>query len=199
VLHCVFANAATKTRQGGGGVISETETFQPAVNESILLKWDIIIFDVGLFYQLWNIPNCIAVELDGGYGRFMWCISHTFALTTFMIVAICCRRPQPHLLYPMLIQQSMYGVGLLILSLAGLPKVLPLFVGSATWTTELFVAIFVYIFGATINFFLLYVAWHWYWHVEREHNDKKNAKQNQQQTQTLLKTSYTSDKMMLNV
>nr|CRZ22258.1 Bm8377 [Brugia malayi] len=129
----------------------------------LLVGVDIIIFDIGLFHSLWGIDSCVAQHLDGGYGRFMWCVCHilTFAICLpFAFVS----RPRPYSLWPLLIQQSAYGVGLLILSLAALPRVLPTFTGDQNSASLLSVSI--YATGASLNFFLLYIYWHWYWHVE---------------------------------
>uniref|UniRef100_A0A1I7X166 Bestrophin homolog n=1 Tax=Heterorhabditis bacteriophora TaxID=37862 RepID=A0A1I7X166_HETBA len=59
--------------------------------------------------------------------------------------------------------QSAYGICLLILLLAALPRILPLL--SEPYAAPL-VAIFFYLTGTMLNFFLLYVYWHWYWHVD---------------------------------
>lgn len=56
----------------------------------------------------------------------MWCCAQTLTLLMFIIVVATRKRPRLPLLWPMLINQSAYGVGILILTLAGLPKVLPL-------------------------------------------------------------------------
>lgn len=135
--------------------------------ETLIASVDVIIFDVGLFHSLWGIEGCVAEHLDGGYGRFFWCICHTFALLSFLPVALCIKRPTPMMLSPLLIQQSAYGVGLLILSLAALPRVLPALMGD--WNSIQFFPILVYSVGAGLNFLLLYVYWHWYWHVEAQH------------------------------
>uniref|UniRef100_A0A0N4ZFT7 G_PROTEIN_RECEP_F2_4 domain-containing protein n=1 Tax=Parastrongyloides trichosuri TaxID=131310 RepID=A0A0N4ZFT7_PARTI len=131
----------------------------------VLTKVDAIIFDVGLFHSLWGISRCVAEHLDGGYGRFMWCLCHTFALL-FCLPFAFVQRPKPQALWPLLIQQSAYGVGLLILSLAALPKILPTFMGDITKAPV--ASILFYLFGSSINFFLLYIYWHWYWFVEAE-------------------------------
>uniref|UniRef100_A0A914X6P8 Uncharacterized protein n=1 Tax=Plectus sambesii TaxID=2011161 RepID=A0A914X6P8_9BILA len=135
--------------------------------ETLIASVDVIIFDVGLFHSLWGIEGCVAEHLDGGYGRFFWCICHTFALVSFLPVALCVKRPTPMMLWPLLVQQSAYGVGLLILSLAALPRVLPAFMGD--WNAIQFFPILVYSIGAGMNFLLLYVYWHWYWHVEAQY------------------------------
>ncbi|WKX88039.1 hypothetical protein Q1695_008003 [Nippostrongylus brasiliensis] len=58
--------------------------------------------------------------------------------------------------------QSAYGIGLLILLIAALPRILPQLMEPHAVPV---VPISVYIFGTMLNFFLLYVYWHWYWHV----------------------------------
>uniref|UniRef100_A0A0N5CFV9 XK-related protein n=1 Tax=Strongyloides papillosus TaxID=174720 RepID=A0A0N5CFV9_STREA len=146
VLYCDFTNS--------------TEDAIP-----VLTKVDAIIFDVGLFHSLWGISRCVAEHLDGGYGRFLWCLCHTFALL-FCLPFAFVQRPKPQTLWPLLIQQSAYGVGLLILSLAALPKILPTFMGDITKAPV--ASIMFYLFGSSMNFFLLYIYWHWYWYVEAE-------------------------------
>ncbi|VDL78751.1 unnamed protein product [Nippostrongylus brasiliensis] len=59
-------------------------------------------------------------------------------------------------------RQSAYGIGLLILLIAALPRILPQLMEPHAVPV---VPISVYIFGTMLNFFLLYVYWHWYWHV----------------------------------
>lgn len=95
----------------------------------------------------------------------MWCLCHTFALL-FCLPFAFVQRPKPQTLWPLLIQQSAYGVGLLILSLAALPKILPTFMGDITKAPV--ASILFYLFGSSVNFFLLYIYWHWYWFVEAE-------------------------------
>ncbi|OZC06876.1 hypothetical protein X798_06115 [Onchocerca flexuosa] len=129
----------------------------------LLVGVDIIIFDVGLFHSLWGIDSCVAQYLDGGYGRCIWCVCHILAFLICLPFAFV-SRPRPYSLWPLLIQQSAYGVGLLILSLAALPRVLPTLTGDQN-SASLFSAS-IYATGASLNFFLLYIYWHWFWHVE---------------------------------
>lgn len=129
----------------------------------LLVGVDIIIFDIGLFHSLWDIDSCVAEHLDGGYGRCVWCVCHIFAFVTCLPFAFVAR-PRPYCLWSLLIQQSAYCIGLLILSLAALPRVLPTFTGDENSASIL--SLLIYITGASLNFFLLYVYWHWYWHVE---------------------------------
>jgi hypothetical protein len=157
VLYCNFENV--------------TLTDEP----QLLVGVDAIIFDVGLFHSLWGIHGCVAQHLDGGYGRFGWCISHIFSLT-FCLPFAFCSHPKPIYLWPLLIQQSIYGIGLLILSLAALPRVLPSFMGDIGSAPT--GAIFIYVFGATMNYLLLYWYWHWYWFIEAEYESATKLRHN---------------------
>jgi hypothetical protein len=136
---------------------------------------DAIIFDVGLFHSLWGIQGCVAQHLDGGYGRFGWCIAHIFAFC-FSLPFAFCSHPKPRLLWPLLIMQSIYGIGLLILSLAALPRVLPTFMGDIG--NAPIGAILVYVFGAAMNYMLLYWYWHWYWFIESEYESATKLRHN---------------------
>ncbi|VDN08444.1 unnamed protein product [Thelazia callipaeda] len=137
--------------------------FMNGTEPVLLVGVDIIIFDIGLFHSLWGIESCVAQHLDGGYGRCVWCICHTLAFLICLPFAFI-SRPRPYYLWPLLIQQSAYGVGLLILSLAALPRVLPTFTGDQNSASVL--SVLIYAIGVSLNFFLLYIYWHWYWHVE---------------------------------
>ncbi|KAL3998284.1 putative integral membrane protein [Acanthocheilonema viteae] len=139
----------------------------------LLVGVDIIIFDIGLFHSLWGIDSCVAQHLDGGYGRCIWCICHILAFVICLPIAFV-PRPRPYSLWPLLIQQSAYGVGLLILSLAALPRVLPTFTGEQDSASLLSISI--YAAGASLNFFLLYIYWHWYWHVETVWNTARKLR-----------------------
>ncbi|KHN79101.1 hypothetical protein Tcan_11143 [Toxocara canis] len=139
----------------------------------LLVGVDIIIFDIGLFHSLWGIDSCVAQHLDGGYGRFGWCFFHIAAFVISLPFAFV-SRPKPYSLWPLLIQQSAYGVGLLILSLAALPRVLPTFTGDRN-SASLF-SVSVYAAGASLNFLLLYIYWHWYWHVETMWNSARKLR-----------------------
>ncbi|VDN53833.1 unnamed protein product [Dracunculus medinensis] len=72
---------------------------------SLLVSVDMIIFDIGLFHALWGIDNCVAQYLDGGYGRFGWCICHITAFIICLPFAFVAR-PRPYSLWPLLIQVS---------------------------------------------------------------------------------------------
>ncbi|EJW83921.1 hypothetical protein WUBG_05168, partial [Wuchereria bancrofti] len=69
----------------------------------LLVGVDIIIFDIGLFHSLWGIDSCVAQHLDGGYGRFMWCVCHILAFAICLPFAFV-SRPRPYSLWPLLIQ-----------------------------------------------------------------------------------------------
>lgn len=69
----------------------------------LLVGVDVIIFDIGLFHSLWGIESCVAQHLDGGYGRFTWCICHILALLISLPFAFV-SRPRPCALWPLLIQ-----------------------------------------------------------------------------------------------
>uniref|UniRef100_A0AC34QML8 Uncharacterized protein n=1 Tax=Panagrolaimus sp. JU765 TaxID=591449 RepID=A0AC34QML8_9BILA len=146
----------------------------------LLVGVDAIIFDIGLFHSLWGIQGCVAEHLDGGYGRFGWCICHSFCLL-FCLPFAFVTRPKPFFLWPLLIQQSAYGIGLLILSLAALPRILPTFMGDLS-NAPLFAILF-YLFGALMNYWLLYVYYHWYWHVESEYDSATKLKHNRLSTE----------------
>ncbi|KAL7073935.1 hypothetical protein ACQ4LE_006856 [Meloidogyne hapla] len=152
ILHCDF---------------SDNSTLPP-----MLTRVDAIIYDIGLFHHLWGITGCVAQHLDGGYGRFCWCIAHILALLICLPFAFS-SRPRPYWLWPLLIQQSAYGVGMLILSLAAFPKAAQL-IGDLQ-NAPIRPLIF-YTFGTLMNFFLLYVYWHWYWHVETLWNSARKLK-----------------------
>ncbi|KAF7633902.1 C-CAP/cofactor C-like domain-containing protein, partial [Meloidogyne graminicola] len=152
ILHCDF---------------SDNSTLPP-----LFTRVDAIIYDIGLFHNLWGITGCVAQHLDGGYGRFCWCIAHIFALIICLPFAFC-SRPRPYCLWPLLIQQSAYGVGMLILSLAAFPKAAQLIGDLQNAPLR---PISFYIFGTLLNFFLLYVYWHWYWHVETLWNSARKLK-----------------------
>lgn len=122
---------------------------------------DIAIYDFGLFYRLWGIKACIANYLDGGYMRFVWCVSHVMALMFMLLIVGFVRKPRPFLLWPIISMQSFYSIGLSVLTLSALPKLLPLFFGSIS--RDLILPIFIYCLGVVMNCFLTYILWHYYW------------------------------------
>ncbi|CAI2308008.1 unnamed protein product [Caenorhabditis sp. 36 PRJEB53466] len=122
---------------------------------------DAVIFDIRLFHYLWGIRGCVAEYLDGGFGRLLWCVSHCLTLI-FSIPVTFLSHPRPYLFWPLLFQQSAYGICLLVLLLAALPRIV--IVLAAPQAAPL-VPILFYFLGTALNFFHLYVYWHWYWHV----------------------------------
>lgn len=134
-----------------------------------LLSTDIIVYDFGLFHRLWGIEQCIALYLDGGYMRFLWCINQILAIVGMILIALCVREPKPYMLWPMLTLQSVYAIGLLILTISSLPKFLPS-IFDQLGRDSLF-AMLIYLIGASMNFFFTYVLWHYYWFLE-EHEKR---------------------------
>ncbi|CAJ0964104.1 unnamed protein product, partial [Mesorhabditis belari] len=124
---------------------------------------DVIIFDAGLLKALWGIDGCLAEYMDGGFGRLAWCLIHAVSLISSLPFA-CTEHPKPANLWPLLVLQSAYGIGLLILALSTLPRVLPVLMEAEKPAPLIPLAI--YLIGSAANFFFLYVYWHWYWHVE---------------------------------
>ncbi|CAD6184538.1 unnamed protein product [Caenorhabditis auriculariae] len=133
---------------------------------------DAVIFDVRLFHYLWGIRGCVAEYLDGGFGRLAWCISHSTSLLFSLPVAFI-SHPRPCYFWPLLVQQSAYGICLLILLLAALPRIVVLL--AAPYAAPLAPILF-YFFGTSLNFFHLYVYWHWYWHVSSRWNSVVRVK-----------------------
>ncbi|PAV82537.1 hypothetical protein WR25_08216 [Diploscapter pachys] len=86
ILHCDFINATT-----------------------LIEKVDAVIFDIGLFHSLWGIRGCIAEYLDGGFFRFIWCVSHASSLISSVPVAYI-RHPRPTYLWPLLIQANLLTI-----------------------------------------------------------------------------------------
>lgn len=138
------------------------------------LSSDIAIFDFGLFDRLWGITVCIANYLDGGYMRFLWCISHVLALVSMILVVGFIQKPRPFLMCPVISMQSFYSIGLLVLTLSALPRLLPMFFGAIS--KELVLPIFIYVLGVTMNCFLTYILWHYYWFLGDLHKNHKKKK-----------------------
>ncbi|EGT34103.1 hypothetical protein CAEBREN_25124 [Caenorhabditis brenneri] len=133
---------------------------------------DAVIFDIRLFHYLWGIRGCVAEYLDGGFGRLLWCVSHCITLVISIPVTFI-HHPKPCLFWPLLFQQSAYGICLLVLLLAALPRIVVVL--AAPQAAPLLPIIF-YLVGTTLNFFHLYVYWHWYWHVSAMWNSVVRVK-----------------------
>ncbi len=115
--------------------------------------------------------------------RFVWCASQTFVTLGFLgLIAVGPKVPRPMFLWPMLTQQSVYGTGLFILTLSALPKLVPTIFGHVDDNKveiegrALLFPIFVYICGASCNFALVYILWHYYWFVEEHEKLDKRTK-----------------------
>ncbi|KAE9415905.1 hypothetical protein Angca_000406, partial [Angiostrongylus cantonensis] len=136
--------------------------------EEIYLAYDVIIFDFGLMHRVLGTDECVANyldnKIDGGYMRFGWCIEHTSALSLAIFSMVCMQRPL-WLLWPALLIQSSYSLGLSVLTMATLPKFLEAVGGRVD--VELALMLSAYSFGFTFNWMFTFILWHHYWHLER--------------------------------
>uniref|UniRef100_A0A7E4US06 7TM_GPCR_Srx domain-containing protein n=1 Tax=Panagrellus redivivus TaxID=6233 RepID=A0A7E4US06_PANRE len=87
------------------------------------LAYDIIIFDFGLMHRILGTTECVANYLDGGYMRSAWCVEQASALMLLIVILLCIPRPV-WLLWPALLMQSSYVLGMAILTMATAPKLL---------------------------------------------------------------------------
>ncbi|VDM63963.1 unnamed protein product [Angiostrongylus costaricensis] len=134
------------------------------ISLEIYLAYDVIIFDFGLMHRVLGTDECVANYLDGGYMRFGWCIEHTSALSLAIFSMVCMQRPL-WLLWPALLIQSSYSLGLSVLTMATLPKFLEAVGGRVD--VELTLMLSAYSFGFTFNWMFTFILWHHYWHLER--------------------------------
>ncbi|KAL6739876.1 hypothetical protein Aduo_013275 [Ancylostoma duodenale] len=128
------------------------------------LAYDVIIFDFGLMHRVLGTEECVANYLDGGYMRFGWCIEQTTALTIAIISLLCMPRPL-WLLWPGLLLQSSYSLGLSVLTMATAPKLLEALGGRVDLPLALMFS--AYLFGFFFNWIFTFILWHHYWHLER--------------------------------
>uniref|UniRef100_A0A915HNG6 Uncharacterized protein n=1 Tax=Romanomermis culicivorax TaxID=13658 RepID=A0A915HNG6_ROMCU len=164
----IFACKFVHSPQRQKWATTTTMTTQPPNTfSSTFMSFDIIIFDFGLFEKLWGIQECIANHIDGGYLRFVWCISQILVIILFLLTICCLEKPRPILLTPILSFQSFYSIGLLILTLSGVPKFLPMLFGNID--KESLMPMLIYFAGASLNFFCTYVLWHYYWYLSDLH------------------------------
>ncbi|VDO50993.1 unnamed protein product [Haemonchus placei] len=91
--------------------------------EEKYMAYDVIIFDFGLMHRVLGTEECVANYLDGGYMRFGWCIEQSSALIIAIFSLLCCPKPL-WLLWPALLIQSSYSLGLAVLTMATAPKLL---------------------------------------------------------------------------
>uniref|UniRef100_A0A8R1E1M1 Uncharacterized protein n=2 Tax=Caenorhabditis japonica TaxID=281687 RepID=A0A8R1E1M1_CAEJA len=129
------------------------------------LAHDIIIFDFGLMHRVLGTNECVANYLDGGYMRFAWTIEQSSALFVSLVSLICMKKPL-WLLWPGLLMQSSYTLGLSVLTMATAPKILEALGGIIDF--ELALIFTVYSMGFVMNWLFTFVLWHYYWHRERK-------------------------------
>ncbi|CAB3405503.1 unnamed protein product [Caenorhabditis bovis] len=140
-------------------------TMRTANFSTHFLAHDIIIFDFGLMHRVLGTNECVANYLDGGYMRFAWTIEQSTALTISLVSLLCVAKPL-WLLWPGLLMQSSYTLGLSVLTMATAPKILEALGGVID--LELALIFFVYCFGFVTNWIFTFVLWHYYWHRERK-------------------------------
>ena len=158
VFHCRFNDTDIPK------IKDETTDFR------LFLSYDVIIFDFGLFNRL--IPKlnlCLANYMDGGYGRFMWCISQTLAIVSLLVLPFI-SKPKPYHMWPVMIMENTYCLGLVILTIATLDKLVTNLLTNPGHLTYL---IIIYLTGTGMNYFLTYILWHLYWFVEAEAKSRK--------------------------
>lgn len=142
---------------------------------SRFLQADFVIYDLGLYNDLWDIDSCIATQMDGGFMRSLWCLGYLAAVFGLYFAAFQ-KNPHRYILYPILTMQSGYCIGMLILTFSALPKVIKhIFENLQDFRLTSLIAVF--IMGLIINYFLAYVVWHFFWHVEIQNKRKKLQKQ----------------------
>ncbi|CAD6190714.1 unnamed protein product [Caenorhabditis auriculariae] len=135
-----------------------------ATFEVHILAHDVIIFDFGLMHRVLGTDACVANYLDGGYMRFAWTIEQSSALTLSIVSLAFLPKPL-WLLWPGLLMQSSYSLGLSVLTMATAPKILEALGGRIDM--HLAVIFSIYVFGFCINWMFTFVLWHYYWYRER--------------------------------
>uniref|UniRef100_A0A0R3S3I7 G_PROTEIN_RECEP_F1_2 domain-containing protein n=1 Tax=Elaeophora elaphi TaxID=1147741 RepID=A0A0R3S3I7_9BILA len=131
----------------------------------MFLAYDIIIFDYGLMHRVLGTNECIANYLDGGFMRSFWCLSHTGSLFLLIIALFFLNKPI-WLLWPALLMQSSYALGLAVLTMATAPKMLDALSGKVD--TEFGTAFTVYLIGFISNWLFTFILWHHYWYIEEK-------------------------------
>ncbi|MFH4983675.1 hypothetical protein AB6A40_010384 [Gnathostoma spinigerum] len=137
-------------------------TANSSISETFL-AYDIIIFDYGLMHRILGTNECVANYLDGGFMRMIWCIDHTVALLALLIALYILKRPT-WLLWPALLMQSSYALGMSVLTMATAPKMLEAISGPVD--VELACAVTIYVAGFSLNWFFTFVLWHHYWRMD---------------------------------
>uniref|UniRef100_A0A914WI47 Uncharacterized protein n=1 Tax=Plectus sambesii TaxID=2011161 RepID=A0A914WI47_9BILA len=127
------------------------------------LAYDIIIFDYGLMHRVLGTTECVANYLDGGYMRGLWCLEQMTALLT-MYAGLYCFPRYTWMLWPALLVQSSYALGLAVLTMATAPKLLEAIGGKVT--EALFLRLSIFIGGILVNWLFTLTLWHHYWFVD---------------------------------
>uniref|UniRef100_A0A1I8AGT1 TLC domain-containing protein n=1 Tax=Steinernema glaseri TaxID=37863 RepID=A0A1I8AGT1_9BILA len=130
------------------------------------LAYDIVIFDFGLMHRVLGTSECVANYLDGGYMRALWCVQHSSALM-LMIFALYFFRRFVWLLWPCLLMQSSYALGMAVLTMATAPKLLEAL--SGTVDRELGIAFSSFMAGLSANWLFTFILWHYYWGMESKY------------------------------
>ncbi|GMR47528.1 hypothetical protein PMAYCL1PPCAC_17723 [Pristionchus mayeri] len=147
---------------------------------SIFLAYDIIIFDFGLMRRVLGTEECVANYLDGGYMRSLWCLQQSGAL----LLAIYCLLFSPRtiwLLWPALLIQSSYSLGLSVLTMATAPKFLDAL--SGVIDAPLATRFILYFSGFSFNWMLTFVLWHHYWGLEKRRKEDRSREQGEEQVE----------------
>lgn len=179
-----LAVTASSFAQHVYSLVSYNHIFYCQFNHSLLqdsgqfLAYDIIIYDYGLFNFLLGTTECVANYLDGGYMRCLWCVIHILSLI-IMVSAMVGGAKKPIFLWPILIMQSIYSLGLIILALATLPKLLHAFVSRVS--PRFLGLIGIYLSGTAMNWFFTFSLWHYNWHLEslEKQNDQRRLRVNE--------------------
>ncbi|GMT23382.1 hypothetical protein PFISCL1PPCAC_14679, partial [Pristionchus fissidentatus] len=132
---------------------------------SIYLAYDIIIFDFGLMRRVLGTEECVANYLDGGYMRSLWCLQQCGALLLAIMCLLFFTR-SVWLLWPALLIQSSYSLGLSVLTMATAPKLLDALSGIVE--TDLAARFILYFSGFSFNWIFTFVLWHHYWFLEKK-------------------------------
>ncbi|CAJ0574572.1 unnamed protein product, partial [Mesorhabditis spiculigera] len=146
--------------------------YEKADLETRFLAYDMIIFDFGLMRRVLGTDECVANYLDGGYMRFAWCFQHASALSLALMALLCCPRPI-WLLWPALMMQSSYSLGMSVLTMATAPKILEALGGAVS--INLWIPFLLFIGGFCVNWLFTFVLWHHYWHVEHREERRRKA------------------------
>lgn len=134
------------------------------------LAYDIVIYDFGLFNFLLGTEECVANYLDGGYMRCLWCLSQV-SCQLLVLYVLFFKIKWSYAMCPILLQQSVYSLGLIILTIATLPKLLNAFV--ARFTARFIKLISIFFSGMILTWFYTFTVWHYYWYLDRVENETK--------------------------